>query len=194
MFFKLFRKHKDLSDLELVQEFQKTHDIRFCAKLYERYADYIAAISLKYCPFPEEAEDAAMEVFEIMLTDLKKYEIRNPKNWLYSVVRHNAYRKAKEKRKYLFSEDEFFSKHVENEDFFSPNEKWELESKLNTMENAMENIAPEQKLCLELFYLDGKSYKEIDEITNYGLNKIKSYIQNGKRKIKVEFDKQADFG
>ncbi len=192
MFFKLFRKNKVVSDNELVSEFQKTHDIFYCAKLYERYADYIAAISLKYCPFPQEAEDAAMEVFEIMLRDLKKYEIRNPKNWLYSVVRHNAYKKAKERRRYHFSEDDFFSKYVENEDLFTQEEKWELENKLDTMEELMENISPEQNLCLKLFYLEGKSYKEIDEITNYGLNKIKSYIQNGKRKIKVELEKLED--
>jgi RNA polymerase sigma-70 factor (ECF subfamily) len=36
-----------------------------------------------------------------------------------------------------------------------------------------------------LFYLQEKCYKEITGLTGFDLNKVKSYIQNGKRNLKI---------
>ncbi len=35
------------------------------------------------------------------------------------------------------------------------------------------------------FYLQEKSYKEIADSTNYSMNQVKSFIQNGKRNLKI---------
>jgi RNA polymerase sigma-70 factor (ECF subfamily) len=36
-----------------------------------------------------------------------------------------------------------------------------------------------------LFYLKNQSYQDIANETNFSLNEIKSYIQNGKRNLKL---------
>lgn len=54
----------------------------------------------------------------------------------------------------------------------------------------MERLNPEQKKSIELFYFQGKSYQEIQGLTGYELKKVKSYIQNGKRNLKICIEKK----
>ena len=61
---------------------------------------------------------------------------------------------------------------------------------LQDMEQALEQLNPEQKLCITLFYLEKKSYHEIAETTGYSLLQVKSYIQNGKRNLKIMLEKK----
>jgi DNA-directed RNA polymerase specialized sigma24 family protein len=53
------------------------------------------------------------------------------------------------------------------------------------MSGALEELNKEQKLCVTLFYLDKKSYSEIMDITGFNMMQVKSYIQNGKRNLKI---------
>ena len=66
-----------------------------------------------------------------------------------------------------------------------------LELKLTNLEQALCNIPPEQRVCVELFYLKEKSYQEVSEITGYTMNQVKSYIQNGKRNLKISIEKNG---
>jgi RNA polymerase sigma-70 factor (ECF subfamily) len=60
------------------------------------------------------------------------------------------------------------------------------ESNLTNLEMAIETLNQDQKKCIELFYLQQKSYTEVAEITGYTLNNVKSFIQNGKRNLKLK--------
>jgi len=59
------------------------------------------------------------------------------------------------------------------------------EIQLTFMEECMKGLNEEQKLCVELFFLQEKSYQEVTELTSYNMNNVKSYIQNGKRNLKI---------
>jgi RNA polymerase sigma-70 factor (ECF subfamily) len=60
----------------------------------------------------------------------------------------------------------------------------EKEMKLTVLEMCVEKLNEEQKRCIDLFYLKEKSYQEVATATNFTLNNVKSYIQNGKRNLK----------
>ncbi len=59
----------------------------------------------------------------------------------------------------------------------------EKERQLQQLELAIEQLNNEQKICIQLFYLEEKSYQEVADITGYDLKKVKSYLQNGKRNL-----------
>ena len=58
------------------------------------------------------------------------------------------------------------------------------EEHLTELEKAIEKLSAEQKTCIQLFYLQDKSYKEVVDITGFTMKQVKSYIQNGKRKLR----------
>jgi RNA polymerase sigma-70 factor (ECF subfamily) len=46
-------------------------------------------------------------------------------------------------------------------------------------------LNPEQQQCVRMFYLEKKSYTEIAQLTGFTMLQVKSFIQNGKRNLKL---------
>jgi RNA polymerase sigma-70 factor (ECF subfamily) len=65
------------------------------------------------------------------------------------------------------------------------------EEALKALENCIAGLNGGQKQSIDLFYLKEKCYKEIADITGYTLNEVKSYIQNGKRNLKICLERNS---
>ena len=60
-----------------------------------------------------------------------------------------------------------------------------MEENLEKLEECISKLVEGQQECVRLFFLDEKCYKEIAVITGFDLNQVKSFIQNGKRNLKI---------
>ena len=67
------------------------------------------------------------------------------------------------------------------------------EQKYDILENAIVQLKDQQQKCIQLFYLKGKCYDEIVIATGFDLKKVKSYIQNGKRNLKLILENEHIF-
>lgn len=67
----------------------------------------------------------------------------------------------------------------------------DLENRIQLLEEAIEKLNPEQKICIDLFYLKKYCYQDVSKITGYSLNEVKSHIQNGKRNLKIYITKNS---
>jgi RNA polymerase sigma-70 factor (ECF subfamily) len=146
-------------------------------------------VANKYLQPEDEAKDAVMQVFEQLLKTINNHKIENFKSWLYSVVKNFCLMKIrKEKNLTMVREEEgknIFS-FMEKEQLLHQEEEKMKEINLNSLETALKMLNEEQKVCIELFYLQQKSYAEVVELTGYTLNNVKSFIQNGKRNLKLK--------
>ncbi|MDQ4141873.1 MAG: sigma-70 family RNA polymerase sigma factor [Bacteroidota bacterium] len=192
----LFRKSSSgslLKDEELIRLYQQTNDSNYVGELYRRYTHLVYGVCLKYLKDPEESKDAVMQIFEQLLGVLKKQEITHFYNWLHVLTRNHCLMKLRAEK----TKDEKVKALARNGLLSETSLDTELpevilDAKIETLEKGLAQIPPEQRQCVELFYLHKKSYKEIAEITGYDLNKIKSYIQNGKRNLKIYIDRHHD--
>jgi RNA polymerase sigma-70 factor (ECF subfamily) len=66
------------------------------------------------------------------------------------------------------------------------------EDAIKALERCLEKLPAAQKQSVNLFYYDEKCYKEIADETGYTLNEVKSYIQNGKRNLKICLEKNGE--
>lgn len=182
-------KYLHLSDLELLQLYKLNGDAIIFGLLYKRHATMALGVANKYLQPEDDAKDAVMQVFEQLLQNINYHKIDNFKSWLYSVVKNFCLMKLrKEKNLTIVREEEgknIFSV-VEKEQLLHQDEVKLKESNLTNLEMAIETLNEEQKKCIELFYLQQKSYAEVVEITGYTLNNVKSFIQNGKRNLKLK--------
>ena len=64
------------------------------------------------------------------------------------------------------------------------------EKHVDLLKEAVAELGEEQKICISLFYLQEKSYIEIASETGYEPMKVKSFIQNGRRNLKILMDKK----
>ena len=163
--------------------------------LYQRYMHLVFGVCMKYFQNKEESEDAVMQLFEKLIDSLKQHEVSNFKSWLHVTTRNHCLmalraRKAgsaKEKMEVSVSDDMEYLLPVHHAD-----EENTLESDLQLLERVIGELKPEQKACVSLFYLEQRSYQEVAEQTGYELKKVKSYIQNGKRNLKILMEKQYE--
>jgi RNA polymerase sigma factor (sigma-70 family) len=162
------------SDSELVVQYKQTESMETLGDLYSRYMDLLYGVCLKYFKNPDEAQDAVIHIFEELVTKVKKYEIENFKGWLYQLAKNHCLMKLMHL--------------TENMHLDAVMEK---ESNLIVMEHCIEQLPEEQKKSIQLFYLQEKCYKEIAETTALDINKVRSFIQNGRRNLKICMDKTA---
>ena len=188
-------KYNDLSDNELITEFKNTKNNVFVGILYKRYSHLVLGLSLKYLKNEDEAKDAVMQIFEKLLADLLKFDIEYFKSWLYTFSKNHCLMiirsqqsKLKKEMDLQINADSF----METESTLHPNKAEEKEIQYTLLEKAIEELSEEQKKCIELFYLKQKSYQEIIDITGYSVNEVKSFIQNGKRNLKIKLEKNSE--
>jgi RNA polymerase sigma-70 factor (ECF subfamily) len=185
----LLRKYTQLSDEDLVKKYQSSKDVYYVALLFERYNELTVSLAISYLKNKTDAEDATMECFELMVKDLKEVKVSNFGGWYYSLIR-NYLLKVKRKRQRTVSEEDI-EQRLDHDDeswrniFASKDEELQLYVK-----ELLETLKADQRICIERFYLEGKSYKEIELLDNMPEKKVKSHIQNGKRKLKIELEKR----
>lgn len=190
---RFMRSLKKMSDDELIIAYKESKNIEYVGELFQRKTHLIASLSLKFLKNETDAEDATYEVFEIVSKDLLRHEVSNINSWLFSVTRNHCYKKLRKtinEREKINEEKNSaisFMQNGSDDDLF---EKELLEEQLDLMEEVIEQLSEEQRSCVKLFYLEKKSYVEIVEETKYELKKVKSYIQNGKRNVKILMDKR----
>ena len=184
----LFKKdYSDLADNQLVELYKQSGDTRLVGVLYNRYMTLVYGVCLKYLKDRDESKDAVMQIFEKLISSLKEHEIIHFKSWLYVTAKNHCLMAIRSQKGRNFQE--FSADIMENGAFLHPEEEPEKELNLVKLEKCIEHLAAEQKHCVTLFYLQHKCYKEIVEITGFDDNKVKSYIQNGKRNLKLCMEK-----
>ena len=139
---------------------------------------------MKYLKNEEEAKDCVQQVFLKAITELHKYKVDYFKSWLYTVAKNHCLMKLRDKGKYNLEITEHLSGTIE-ENTVETHLALEKDQALNAVETALLQLNNEQQQCVTLFYLQKKSYHEITEITGFTLLQVKSYIQNGKRNLKL---------
>lgn len=182
------KKRAQSSDTELVTQYRDTGDSACVGELFERYTGLIYAVCRKYLKDDEESRDAAMEVFEYLLVELKKYEVRNFKSWLGQATRNFCLMRLRKKASLNEKETEFKKTEIQLvESGPEPHLMGEpsREAELQRLEIALGTLNAEQKQCVQLFFLEGKSYQEVAAATGFSLLQVKSFIQNGKRNLKL---------
>jgi RNA polymerase sigma factor (sigma-70 family) len=182
------RVHDDITDQQLLEKYYATNETEWLGILLERYTMLLFGVCMKYMKQEEEAKDCVQQVFLKAITELKKYKVDYVKSWLYMVAKNHCLMKLRDNpAKY---KTELSDKFVAPDDNEHREELVEKDKLLELIESCLDELNPEQKRCVTLFYLQKRSYQEIADETGFSLLHVKSYIQNGKRNLKIAVEKK----
>lgn len=188
MTFLTSHQHSNLSDSELVLLFKKDGDLKVLGDLYGRYMDLVYGVCLKYLKDSESARDAVMQLFEELPAKLKKHEVANFRGWLYQVARNQCLMVLRSPKN--LKTTELDPALVQNPETTHLNGMMEKEADLMKMENCLDTLPDDQQRMIRLFYLEGKCYNEIADLTGQEWNRVRSHIQNGRRNLKICMEKE----
>ena len=174
---------RSLTDKELVASYKQSGDLAVLGGLYQRYMELVYGVCLKYFKEPETSKDAVMQIFEELVSKLKKHEVENFKGWLHQLAKNHCLMQLRTPKN--LKTVEFKTELVQTEENVHLNGVFEKEENLKKLDYCLGTLTDDQKKAVSLFYLEGKCYNEIAEITGQDWNQVRSFIQNGRRNLKL---------
>ena len=180
-------RYHDISDIELLEHYYADNNQEWIGILLERYTLLLLGVCMKYLKDENEARECVQQIFLKVLTEVSKYKIDYFKSWLYMVAKNHCLMKLRNHTGKNFREI------TENVAIAAEEDKTQLlqsEATYDLLEQAIDELSEEQKQCVILFYLKKNSYQQVTEKTGYSLMQVKSYIQNGKRNLKILLEKK----
>lgn len=187
-----FNSSKKLAPVDddlLLKQYLETEDLALLGELFQRHATMVYYVCYRYLQDSELSKDAVMQIFEELIAKVKKHQIRQFGSWLYVLSRNYCLMQLRSEKKmqYVpFDEVVEFPLHAHQTDHESK------EGQLTVMEKCLQKLPERQKESIRLFFLQERCYKEIVDFTGYSLNDVKSYIQNGKRNLRICMDKNRE--
>ena len=182
------RLHKNISDQELLERFYADRDNQWLGILLERYTLLLLGVCMKYLKNEELARDSVQQIFLKAITELQKYRVEYFKSWIYMVAKNYCLMQLRDKPGKNMTE---LKDTIAAEPFEADKEELFLNEKTyEYMAEALKELNQEQQLCVTLFYIEKKSYQQITEQTGFSMMQVKSYIQNGKRNMRILIEKK----
>ena len=176
------------SDTELVLLYRESGELKVLGELYQRYMELVYGVCLKYLKDPELAQDAVMQIFEELVIKLKKHEVDNFRGWLHQVSKNYCLMQLRTPKN--LKTVALPPLLMQNEEDVHLNGVMEKEENFQKLEKCIASLPDEQRTMIKLFYLEGKCYNEIVEITGLEWNHVRSSIQNGRRNLKLCMEKK----
>lgn len=180
------RKDKaDYSDEALLEKYRQSGDTQWLGMLFERYVEWVYGLCLKYSERPEDAQDAAMGIFEELMDKTRKHDIQYFKSWLYTYARNYCLMRIRKQGR----QQEAFNRLEREEEAFE--ESWDLEDSdthLKQLQYCLEQLAAAQRECIIAFYYEDLSYQEISLQRQEQLGQVRSHLQNGRRNLRLCMD------
>ena len=180
--------HK-LSDEEIISLYKEKQWNSCIDELYQRYSHMVFGVCLKYVKQTENAEDLTLSLFASLTEKLLQHQVQHFKSWLYVSARNSSlmFLRANKMNQELKQDDLLYDDSDQRLD-----EKLEKDELIESLIMVFEELKQEQRICVQLFYLQKKSYEEVAKITNYSMKEVKSHLQNGRRNLKILLDKRKE--
>lgn len=178
-----------MDEKELLLYYRQTGNLSALGKLYSPYMSLLYGVCLKYLQDSDKSQDAVMQIFEELVDKLRTHEVGSFKSWLYVYARNFCLMQLRREKPHshvdidthLYESEQQLARGDAADDF--------LDQDFERLESCLQTLNTAQRQCIRFFFLEKKCYKEIVEQTGYDLNKVKSYIQNGKRNLKLCMEK-----
>lgn len=182
-------QHQAYSDQELLEQFYSSHNNEWLGILLQRYTLLLLGVCMKYLKNEEEAKDSVQQVFLKVIQELQKYKVEYFKSWLYMVAKNHCLMILRDRNGKQTTE-------INERVTATPGDEADLQAlqqndyTLDLMASSLQELNAEQRQCVTLFYLEKKSYQEVSQLTGYSMLQVKSYIQNGKRNLKLLIERK----
>lgn len=178
------------SDGELIQLYQQSGKEAYVAELFQRYASKVYIIAQKYVNDRETSKDIVMTVFEKVIKNLRKTEVQTFGNWVHTITKNecNQYHRTQNNQAKKIEDwgiqEKNLQNNVENNPLMHLINAETDEATKKELHTAINSLKEKHRVCIQLYYFEKKSYKEISELTGYSTNEVKSYLQHAKNNLR----------
>ena len=169
----------DFDDLMIVAEVVSGQKELF-RLLVNRYQRFVYGMGKSFFRNAEDASDFVQEVFLKVFRSLADFEGRSRfSTWLYKIAYNTAVNsKSRKKEYYSLAEEELIP------DKDTPESASVRSTVCSAVRKAVQDLPERYRICVDLFFFYERSYQEIEAITGYPVNTIKSHVFRAKKLLR----------
>lgn len=148
--------------------------------IVESYKNMVFSLCLKICNSKEEAEELTQDTFIKVYRSLHKYKGNSKfSTWVYKIAYFTAISHLRKKKKYNFTD---LKNSLESEDLGTL-EEMQIRERDAWVRKAIDSLDSEEKLLVNLFYMDELSIREVAFISQMKENNVKVKIHRIRKKL-----------
>lgn len=180
---------KNAREAEWVELFRTTGHNEYFERLYELCRKKVYARCLQLLRNSTEAEDVTHEVFLRAFEKFSSLKGGNFSGWVSKIACNLCLNRIRDgiTHRRLLEESQLETKALQPASV----ERETIQAEyMRIAHGIIQELQPEQRKVLLLKYLEGLSYREIEQITGYDGNQVRSYLQNARRNFQLRWRSQ----
>jgi RNA polymerase sigma-70 factor (ECF subfamily) len=184
----LNKKLTELTDEELIKEFQDNNTIEAYEILVSRFKDPLTNYVYRFLGDRDICIDIVQDTMIKFYLHKDSYKsFAKFSTWIYTIAGNLARNELKRrKRRTIFSlnpDDEEKKIQIEDTSFVSPERATDSQMKGEIIQKALLKVKPVYREVVILRDIEGLSYEEIAEITELSIGTVKSRINRGRKHL-----------
>jgi RNA polymerase sigma-70 factor (ECF subfamily) len=179
-----------LSDIELIEQTLRGDQSAY-ADLVKRHQRFIFTLAMRFAKNREDAEEIAQDCFIKAYRSLASFQKQSKfSTWLYSIVYTTAMTFLRKKRIDTDSiDDENTYIQLENQSPGMSNNMAETKSRSYYLNQAIEQLLPDDATIITLFYMSEQSLDEIGQALGIDPNTVKVKLFRARQRLKEKLEK-----
>ena len=176
---------------ELVASFQASGGEAAFGVLWRRHRARIYRQCLAFAGNPADAEDLTAQAFTLAWREAHRFQGGDFLAWLAVIARNCCINHARSAWSRLVTPagDEITAMADQQHDPHGSQEDGTFSAELEQLVN---QLPDEQRVAVKLFFIDGYSYEQIAGLMQCDVKRVKSYLQNAKRKLQLLWFEPAE--
>ncbi len=182
------KKLSDLTDEELIKEFQDNDTIEAYELLVKRFKDPLLNFVYRFVGDKDISTDIVQDTMIKFYLNKDSYKsFAKFSTWIYTIAGNLAKNELKRRKRRtilsLSNEDKEYELQVEDKSYFSPDRLADGSIKSEIIQKALSKVKEVYREVVILRDVQGLSYEEIAEITNLSIGTVKSRINRGRTQL-----------
>jgi len=155
--------------------------------LVRRYERQVYGMGMGFFRNRDDARDFAQDVFLKVYRNLSGFEGRSRfSTWLYRIAYNTALNSVSRRKEYLSLAMETYE--VEAPADSTPESEFLRKAAREALVKSLDGLPERYRVCIDLFFFYGCSYQEIEAITGFPVNTIKSHVFRAKKLLRAELE------
>ena len=158
------------------------------ALLVKRHQRAVYGLGLSFFKNAEDSGDFTQDVFIKAYRSLPSFLGKSKfSTWLYRIAYNTAVNAVKRRKEY-----QSLAEDIEIPDFDDPQSKVLREASKKAIKAATEQLPERYRICVDLFFFYDLSYPEIEVVTGFPVNTIKSHVFRAKALLRDKLRDEAE--
>ncbi|MGD8777952.1 MAG: sigma-70 family RNA polymerase sigma factor [Ignavibacteria bacterium] len=185
----MVKRLSDLTDEQLIKEFQDNDTLEAYELLVKRYKDPLTNFVFRFVGDKDTSIDIVQDTMIKFYLNKNSYKsFAKFSTWIYTIAGNLAKNELKRKRRRTIyslnqQDDDEKTLQIEDKKFVAPDRSADNSIKGEFVQKALLKVKPVYREVVILRDIEGLSYEEISEITGLSIGTVKSRINRGRTQL-----------